>query len=413
MIFYRLPILGALLLAFFIKLSAKAIYYETLPKGRKMPVFRLIHTNKISSSLNHNAQEEKYFFKLNLNSKNLENFSSYTKYAFDYLKKVSPEAYSVLTLGGYEAAGTARVQVRGFGFAYGLTNTITTYATLPWWDAQANLEIKKIQDKNLRQVQDILSRQGDSAQPASEIAQQINQLNIESTIQSIIVNGYGYKPLGSWRGKGFGDLKIGFMHRLTDWKNSGLAWGAGIVAPTGRTDDPDLLQDYGFGDGQWDLFAEFGGGHTFKGTRLGIDSSVHYTYQLPSHKEYRIPENRESKFGTKKDLFREKLGNAYNWNGTLSWSFAHWLSLATTYSFTFKEKNHYRSPYQQANQWFSDKSKSETHSLRTTLRFNTINMYHSNNFFFPMNINLHGETTLSGKNTVKYNRYDIEFRFFF
>src|SRR5690606_15933649 len=73
-----------------------------------------------------------------------------------------------------------------------------------------------------------------------------------SLMQSVVVNTFKYDEVGSWQGSGYGDLEMGAMYRLVDKGTWGMAVTSGFVAPTGRQDDPDILQDIGFGDGQWD-----------------------------------------------------------------------------------------------------------------------------------------------------------------
>jgi hypothetical protein len=79
----------------------------------------------------------------------------------------------------------------------------------------------------------------------------------------------------------------------------------GVVVPTGRTDNPDILQDIAFGDGQWDAFFEFGGGMTAN-SYLSFDQWNRFTYQFPMTEEVRLTESSSFPVTSLKDKARIK-----------------------------------------------------------------------------------------------------------
>ena len=389
-------------------------YYDTLPSGVRMMALKQVKTGKINSSFTGNSQEKNYDVKVNMDASSLENLNSITKEIFSTLKNISPQAYDNFSFGEYEIKGSAEVMVRGAGFAYGLNNRLTGYLTFPWYEGKVNLDIDRTKLNNHPEVTNLLQNSGNTAEAQifADFAAQLPDATGE-LLQSVIVNYFGYKPLGDWKGQAMGDVELGMIYRLTDWYYSGLALSGGVVLPTGREDDPDMLQDYGFGDGQPDIFLEFGGGFMIPGTGLSFDSWARYTYQIPVEKELRIPEDEDYPLGSEKGLFDEKLGNIFDWNFQTTMDFSHWIGVSGTYAYSFREESDYQSPYTEANRILEQDTLQESHTLKGSVHFSTVSAYKKGIFALPFKTNLSAQKIVTGRNIPKYTRYDLEFRFFF
>lgn len=68
--------------------------------------------------------------------------------------------------------------------------------------------------------------------------------------------GSGDQPVSDWRGRGIGDVIVGGRWRAIRTRTHAAAVTFGADLPTGRRDDPRVLTDFGFGDGQLDVFAD-------------------------------------------------------------------------------------------------------------------------------------------------------------
>ena len=228
------------------------------------------------------------------------------------------------------------------------------------------------------------------------------------------MNYFGYKPLGSWNGEGPGDTELGLIYRLTDWEKSGLAMTVGAVLPTGRQDDPDILQDFSFGDGQTDAFLEFGGGFSlFDDASLSFDSSARITYQFAANKTLRIPENEDYQLGSEKALFNEKLGNKLLYNLSATYAFTDWFSLSTKYEYEGVGQSEYTSAYSNANKILEKNTEKESHAATGSINFTTVKLYQRGDFVLPFNASLSATNYISAKNMPKYNIYMFKMRFYF
>jgi hypothetical protein len=379
-----------------------------------MAVLRQVKTGTIESAFNRQQQEQDYFFRINLDAESLENYNELTQGIFEQIRSVSEEAYNSFTLGEYEAQGSANVTVNGAGLAYGLSNRLTLYGTFPWYKAQVNLEIERTKFDNNQKVAQSLSATGNGteAQILKDLAAQIPDIN-GGVVQSVVVNGFNYQPLGNWQAQGMGDMEFGAIYRLTDWTYSGLALSGGVVLPTGRQDDPDILQDFAFGDGQTDVFAEFGGGFSIPNTRWSFDSFARFTYQFAHNRVMRVPESRDYPYSADSMVFREKLGNMIDVNTSANYQFKRWVGASAGYLYNRIGLAQYDSPNAFANEIQSLETNRTLHTLRAGLHFTTVPLYQSGDFFLPFACNINAQQIVSGTNTPKYRRVDVEFRFFF
>ncbi len=157
------------------------------------------------------------------------------------------------------------MQVDAYGMGYGITDKVTAYAYLPMYKADVRLKFNKTKENNFQKIADEYAVvDGNSmAGGIGAFAQEVPDVLTGPTIQNMIMNTYGYKPMGDWHGEGPGDLEFGLMYNFFERDNYGFMATTGAVAPTGQKDDPDIMQDVAFGDGQWDTFLELGGGYRF------------------------------------------------------------------------------------------------------------------------------------------------------
>ncbi len=334
---------------------ANASYYTTLPQGVRAIVYRHVSTTKVSSAFNGTRQESDYSFKININAASIQAATTALDAYLTPLKKLSPEAYDQFQLGEFAIDANGQVSVQALGFAYGFSDRLSMYLAVPYYNAKVEMNFVRTRGNNNQNVQSIVNNtlrtQADRDLAASWVSGATNSLPDISggNIQSIVVNHLGYQPLGNWQAKGLGDTEIGTIYRWTNQADWGLASTFGMMIPTGRQDDPDIIQDIAFGDGQWDVFAEFGGGFSQHRYNLAWDGLIRYTYQAPKTKNLRIPESQNYVLGSTKANFQEKLGDKIDVTIGPTYFFTPWLSLSTAYLFNRTFKASYDSSNSNAN----------------------------------------------------------------
>lgn len=315
-----------------------------------------------------------------------------------FLGSLSPADQASFSLGTFEGNANSKLTVQGMGGGYGITNNLTFYGFIPFYTAEVNMRIVR------------------TAKGQTSAGSQLQLSNLPDVdnrlIQSLVVNYFGYKPLGNWKATDFGDAEVGFLLRLKKWKDAGLLMSMGAVIPTGKKDDPDILQDIAFGDGQWDGFLEFGGGLKLL-SFLSLDAWTRLTYQFPYSTNLRLPDSPVFPVTTRKGTTEIKLGNKVLANIQANIRFSdQWMS-SLLYSLEYKEADKYKSAYESANSILQIDTEKNSQIAKVNLTYSTLALFQQKKFIIPLNLNLSAQTIFSGKNVPYYNRYDFEIALYF
>lgn len=403
----------SLILLFCISLTnVDAQYYDTLPKGVRLIMNKNIQT-KVKSSYNKSKSETPYAYEIEADITNLEKIDNSIVKDILELFKDYPEAYSKLSLGTHKLDAEANIKVNVYGMAYGITNKVSAYIGVPIYDARVKVNYKKTKNSSQEEVAEALQNiYGDNwAQTLGNIVEKVYDID-GGTIQSGITNALGYEELGDWSGQGLGDIEFGAMYNFYRTDNHGLMLTIGGVAPTGYVDDPDILQDIGFGDGQWDAFVEFGGGRVLSNT-TSVNLWSRFTYQLASEKTLRVPYSSDVSISDQKGKFTEKLGNKYLLATNVEHYVNDWFKLEPSLSYQFTEASEYSSDNSTANRILAEDSESSVTNLKILGQLTSVKLYQQKKFILPGLINLSYQTSLGGLNTPKADLYEVEFRMYF
>lgn len=383
-------------LLLFIVTNLQAAYYDTLPSGVRNFTYHIVQTGEISGNYNSSGDFKGFNINANINADSISGLNS----AVDaYLATLTPAEYADFSFGTFEGNASSKVTAQGFGAGYGITNRLTVYGFIPFYKAEVDLR---------------LQRTNKGRNSSGTLLQIDNLPDVDARlIQSLMVNFYGYQPLGRWNATNFGDAEFGTLYQLQKWKDAGLLLKVGAVAPTGRKDDPDILQDIPFGDGQWDAFAEFGGGEINSAKNFSIDIWTRLTYQFPYKANIRLPESATFPLTTRKGITEIKLGNKAECNFQTNIHFSDEWTTSLGYIFEYKEADKFKSPYTVADTILKMDTEKNSHTAKLKLNFSTVSLYQRKKFVAPLNLNVSAQTILRGKNVPKYHRADFEIALYF
>lgn len=393
--------------------SAYAQVHKSLPKGVRLMAYRNVNTTKIDATYNQSQAVSPLSFDVNADAKTLESVGEAVRVYFEELRAISPEAYNQMTFGQFNFSAEAQVQVHGFGAGYGINDRLTVYGILPYYTARVDMKYRQIRPSNVNEVADEVEQSG-GGDVDSTIANITNALPgaTGNLLQSVVVNTFKYEELGNWQGSGYGDLELGAMYRLADHGTWGLAVTSGIVAPTGVEDDPDLLQDIAFGDGQWDVFVEGAYGFIINDNFM-LGNTLRYTYQAPAEKSLRIPLDRDFSLGDSKGSFEVKYGDKIDYVFSMTYTMNDWFSVTPAYEMNYQMSSEYDSIYGEANDFLAYNSDRMGHIARLTTTVSSIQPYLKKQFALPATINLNLQQTFAGQNVPKMGRVELEFRMLF
>lgn len=389
--------------------TAFAQAWKTLPKGVRILGYRNVSTSRINSNFNRYGTQSSLGTQFRVDS------NSFNTMAGDVVtpgSDVDADAYNNFVVGEYRVDADAQVNAHGSGFGLGLTDRVTYFVQVAYLNAHVRADIIRTKGNTYEKTADILAQSDDIT--SDVMAENVRNLfdASEKTIQSVITNHYGYKPIGDWYGSGYGDMETGFMIKAADEGYTGLMIYPGVVLPTGRQDDPDILQDIAFGDGQFDFFTEMATGYVHNDHWM-IGTSLRYTYQAPTKKKLRVPHDRDFTLSADSERMGVKYGDRVDWMFNTTISFNDWISVTPVYRFMYQMPSKFDSSSDQTNKFLAYNTDKLEHQVQLTTSFSSITPFLKKNFFLPAQINVNVVKTVAGKNVANASRFELEFRMLF
>lgn len=399
-----------LVLSLGMSVSATAQVWKTLPKGVRILGYRNVTTSKVNSNFNQFGSQTSLGTSFKIDA---ETLNSLANNIFVPGEDVNSAAYNNFVVGAYEVDAQAQLNVHGLGFGYGITDKVMFFASVAYYNAQVKSNIKRTQSNTYGSTSDILHNGGGgiSDDTLANNLENLPDVN-EGVIQSAITNHYGYKPIGDWYGSGYGDLETGLMANVVDNGTWGLLVYPGVVLPTGYEDDADILQDIGFGDGQFDIFTEVATGYVLN-DKINFGTALRYTYQLPTSKTLRIPESQDFMLSDRKGRFDVKYGDKVNWMLNTTYNYNNWIAFTPTYNFMYQMESKYSSEYGAANNYLGYNSDKVEHQMALTTSISSIKPFLNKEFLLPAQINVNLVKTIAGKNVPNVTRFEVELRMLF
>ncbi len=397
---------AAALLILGITTGVQAQQWKTLPKGVRILGYRQVMTSKVTSNFNQFRSESPLGpqFKIDSSMLNSLNYNIGGQFT-------DPTAYNNMVVGEYKVDATGQFNVQGTGFGYGITNNVMFYAELAYYNAQVRTKIQRTRNNNYAQTGQNSNGSGMGDTLLNENAGNLPDVTV-NTIQAAVTQYYGYKPIGDWYGKGLGDMETGLMAKVIDKGTWGLMVYPGLVLPTGRVDDPNILQDVGFGDGQLDVFGEVGSGYVVN-DYLNFGTTLRYTYQAPGQQKLRIPDSSDLTLSPTTGRFDVKYGDRVNWMVNSVFKMNDWVSFMPMYRFMYQLPSKYDSDYSNANNILSKNTDKQEHQVQLTTTFSSITPFLKKQFLLPAQVNVNLVQTVGGKNVPNVGRFEVELRMLF
>lgn len=336
------PLLG-ILLTIAIHPSAARGFEDTkvLPKGIRRLHFRMV-TSNIDSKTDSNGNVSPLAKPL---EKDLT-FKDMLKSEKDSLKQtlagafLNYENFSLAdSVGTFQGDVKGRVTVFAPIAMYGLTNNITLAVAMPIFNMAMGVSMGFETNTTGQKFLDSLANSYNNQLPAArETGEKIN--NAVGELNKKLVDN-NYRPIGNWNATGPGDLALIVKARIFDAQIISGALTGSVAAPTGRKDDPDILIDKGFGDGQWDLAIGATLDEPIAQTNFTANQFFRYTNQLPGKKTVRMITEDETIEVTKQEV-TFKLGDKIETGSSLQYETSIGISGGVGYTYMNKQKDFFR-----------------------------------------------------------------------
>ena len=319
--------------------------------------------------------------------------------------------------GGFASFGNSdveyefNVQIFDFYLYYGLTDRLTIGAKLPYWNFKNNVTARL--DTSTATV-------GINSNPA--IPSPIAPLALGATplttadIQQLLKTEYGFDPVEDWSQSGFSDIEIGARYQYYRSENWQLAFTGSVLAPTGRTDDPDSLVDQPFGSGTWGLSFYLNNDFTaLQKYGLSFTGTFRYVYYFPTTRTVRVPEDVDQPIVglENKEKVDLKIGSNFRFDLEGRYLIYDGLSVFLFYRYSQKFKDSVSGDRGLAYEELEKQSDEKEQQYRIGLNYSTIPMYMKKEFPVPLEVRLFYRDRFAGENALKSQYIGLDLTVFF
>jgi hypothetical protein len=312
------------------------------------------------------------------------------------------------SVGGFTADLRGRVNVYAPIFTYGLSDKVTLAMAMPIYDMSMAVNMGFKSNETGQKFLDSLANSynnnvSSSVEAGGKINNAVSKLN-----EKLATN--GYKPLNYWSDKGPGDLQL--IAKSLVYNNDPLRTSVmgGVVAPTGRIDDPNNLIDKGFGDGQWDIL----GGVTADfslGSLATVSPFAKYTYQLPGSKKVRMATDEEA-IEVESKTVNFKLGDKVESGISVQSESESGFGGGVGMNWSNKYRDYYNAPSQSKVKLERDTNESQSF-LEAEVYYSGVKAYKRGELIVPFETKLNYKRQLASKNAPVTHFVQLETGVFF
>jgi len=221
---------------------------------------------------------------------------------------------------------------------------------------------------------------------------------------NIDVPGFGYDRFETWDDEGIGDLELGVKYqywRPEDWR---FAFTGGVRIPTGETDDPDKLTDYGFGTGAYAILFRLH--NDYLGIKnVTLNATFSYDLYLQDTEELRIPSDSEEPITPNKERVTRDLGDVIKAEVSGSYEVFEGFSFSLLYEYSHSfeddvdgDKGFRYKSLEEDTDWTS-------HIAKVGLSYSTIPLYRAKKFPVPLTFSVSYRNRFAGENNVFQSQY--------
>lgn len=328
----------------------------------------------------------------------LEAFLNYEKFNLDD------------SVGKFYADMQGSVRVVAPIFSYGLTENLTIAIAIPYYHAKMGINLafranQTADDFIMRLHSEGYNQTAAAQEAADKMRDAVGELN-----KKLVEN--NYRPLENWEGQGLGDMTVAAKYRFYNGDILKISTTNGLMAPTGKTADPNILNGIPFGDGGWDIFSSIGFDE-YLSESVFLNQYVKYSYQTYARRDIRLATEDESIEVPLKNT-RYKLGDKIDAGLSLQYEPSNGLVSGIGYTYFNKYGDRYElSDFRAAKAKIEGETDETNHYGEARLGYSSVPAFQRGEFGVPFSATLEYKKHLASKHSVVRDMVSVDFAMFF
>jgi hypothetical protein len=317
------------------------------------------------------------------------------------------------SLGSTEVSYEYSFQIYEFSYLYGITDKLSAGIKIPYWRAKNDVSTNLNTSAATLGNNPFLGQPGDpfGGSPYVPIAMGGTPLT-SADVQRILATQFGYKPVQNWSNDGIGDIEAGLKYQYLKTPNWELAAQLSVMFPTGESDDPDSLVDYGLGSGYWSVhFRSFNDYVGIKNLRL--NATFKYDLNIPEKVVLRVPDNADRPITPNKEEVSRDPGDAIGLELSVYYDIYKGLGARATYMATWGFRDHVSGNMGYRYDQLEVQTDFREQVYILGLAYNTLAFYQDKSFPLPLYSYINYRNRFEGYNVMKSQYFEAGIGMYF
>lgn len=312
-------------------------------------------------------------------------------------------------VGAFTADLKGHIGVAAGIFSYGVSEKLTLAIAAPYYRASTAIEVGFRKNETGQRFLNALAKPENNNQASAQEAG--GKLNNAVGRLNDKLRDNGFRALEDWHDEGLGDMTLAGKYQVFKRGDLAAATTAGVVAPTGRPDDPEILNDVAFGDGQFDVFGQVATDQPLFGDVVANEYAK-YTVQLPGERDMRMTTEDES-IEVDKQETKFKLGDKVDAGLSLVYQPPEGVVAGLGYTYFRKYGDIYRDVPGAVKSKLEGGTDQVAHNGEAQLGFSTVPLYQRGAFAVPFEMKLTYTKQLESRNMPITDLAQFDLNLFF
>lgn len=325
------------------------------------------------------------------------------------------------SLGDSEVDISFDIEILNLYYEYGVTKKLSVGVKLPYWWVKTNVKSNVNTTDTTTGLNPYFGSGGDPFGGAPLVPTALGGVPLTSDqVRSLLssgididgngttdIPGFEYERFKTRRSNGFSDMEAGARYQYYNDEQWRLAFTSGLRLPTGNSDDPDDLVDYGTGDGTYDVLLRLNQDYMGLSNTV-LSATLKLDIQLPDEQTKRVPlsvdipiaspASKEQVDRDLGDIYGVELSGAHNFGGG---PFGIYMS----YEYYKKEKDDIDGDRGLAYKSLEDETNWHEEIYKVGVTYSTIAMYRAGEFPLPLEANVLYRNRFDGSNNILKSEY--------
>ena len=313
------------------------------------------------------------------------------------------------SVGTFTADLKGQLSVTAPILSYGFTDRLTCALAVPYYKAQTAIQVGFVPNEKAKSFLLAMSKtENNQIASAREAAGKMNDA-VGRLNQKL--KDHEFRALENWQASGLGDMTLAAKFRAIEEGPIAAATTGGVVAPTGRPDDPDILNDVAFGDGQWDTFGQIAVDESLP-LNISLNQYAKYTVQLENRKDVRQV-TAEEKIDIEKKNVSFKLGDRIESGVSIVWEPRFGVTAGAGVGFIRKFSDTYRGLEEATKTELEKNTGGSARTAEWSLGYSTVSLYKDGHVPVPFEVRLTETRQLASRNTPVTDLFQFDVSLFF